>query len=189
MSFIVYMHINKTNGKRYIGITKNENPNKRWINGKGYFRNPHFTRAIEKYGWDGFEHIIVAYGLTKEIASQWEQSLIALYGCNDKTKGYNITDGGEFFHHSKESRKLMSQNRKGKGLHEFSEEQKKKMSLHHGGGAESKKVICVETGVIYKSINDVARSIGKNKKLISCVCRGVPHYNTAGGYHWRFVEE
>ena len=189
MSFIVYMHINKTNGKRYIGITKNENPNKRWLNGKGYFRNPHFTRAIEKYGWDGFEHIIVADGLTKEIACQWEQSLIALYCCNDKTKGYNITDGGEFFHHSKESRKLMSQNRKGKGLHEFSDEHRKKMSEHHGGGAESKKVICVETGVIYKSINDVARSIGKNKKLISCVCRGVPHYNTAGGYHWRFVEE
>lgn len=115
--------------------------------------------------------------------------MIALYGCNDKTKGYNITDGGEFFHHSKESRKLMSQNRKGKGSHEFSDEHKKKIREHHGGGAESKKVICVETGVIYKSINDVARSIGKNKKLISCVCRGVPHYNTAGGYHWRFVEE
>lgn len=189
MSFIVYMHINKTNGKRYIGITKNENPNKRWINGKGYFRNPHFTRAIDKYGWNGFEHIIIARGLTKEIACQWEQSLIALYGCNDKTKGYNITDGGEFFHHSKESRKLMSQNRKGKGSHEFSEEHKKKMREHHGGGAIPKAVLCIETNVIYKSINEASRDVNLTKKMISNCCRNVPHYNTAGGYHWKFVEE
>lgn len=188
MKFIVYMHVNKTNGKKYIGITHHSNPNKRWNGGKGYFRNRYFSRAIEKYGWDGFDHIIVADGLTKELACQWETALIALYASNCRENGYNITDGGECFHHSEESKKMMSQNRKGKGLHRFSEEHKRKIREHHAGGNAAKRVICVETGIIYQSINDAARDISINKKMISNCCRKVPHYNTAGGYHWMFHE-
>lgn len=188
MTFTVYMHVNKANGKRYIGITHYKNPNRRWINGKGYFRNEYFARAIRKYGWDGFEHIIVAEGLSKELACQWETALIALYSSNNKKNGYNITDGGEFFHHSKESKQLMSRNRKGKGLRQFSDEHKRKIKEHHAGGNPAKQVICVETQIIYQSINDAAREININKKMISNCCRKIPHYNTAGGYHWMFYE-
>lgn len=188
-SYIVYMHVNKFDGKKYVGITHHQNPEKRWINGKGYFRNQYFSRAINKYGWDNFEHIIIAHGLSRSEACSIERMMIQSLQIQDKRFGYNITDGGEHFNHSEKSKILMSQNRKGKGLHEFSEEHRRNMSLHHGGGTEPKKVICIETGVIYKSINDASRSIGKNKKLISNVCRGVPHFNTAGGYHWRFVED
>lgn len=186
MGFIVYEHINKINGKRYIGITKSANPNRRWINGNGYKQNLHFYNAIKKYGWDNFEHIVIAENLSKEMACAWEVALIAQYESNNKNKGYNITDGGDFFHHSEESKRKMSRNRKGKGLHHFSEEHRRKISEHHGGGAEAKKVICVETGMEFESINNAARYTGCNKKMISNCCRNVPHYNTAKGYHWQF---
>lgn len=181
------MHVNKTNGKKYIGITHYQNLNRRWINGKGYFRNKHFSDAIEKYGWDGFEHIVISENLSKEQACSLERELILKYDTQNKEKGYNITDGGEFFHHTEESKKLMSANRKGKGLKKFSEEHKRKIREHHAGGNEKKKVICVETGVIYESINAASRDIGINKKVISNCCRGVAHFKTAGGYHWQFA--
>jgi group I intron endonuclease len=185
--FTVYMHINKVNGKRYVGITHFKNLNRRWINGKGYFRNKHFADAIQKYGWNNFEHLIIEQGLDKESACELERRLIKEYDTQNKMKGYNITDGGEFFRHTEESKKLMSLNRKGKGLHVFSEEHKRKISEHHGGGNDKKQVLCVETGMIYESINDAARAFECNKKLISNCCRKIPHYNTAKGYHWEFV--
>ena len=186
--FIVYMHVNRINKKIYIGITHySENPNRRWISGKGYFRNKHFSDAINKYGWEAFEHIIVAEHLTKKEACELEQHLIREYRTQDKKYGYNITNGGEFFRHTEESKRLMSENRKGKGLQKFSEEHKQKLREHHSGGSECKGVKCTETGQIFKSINDAARYVKINKKMISNCCNNIPHYNTAGGYHWEFI--
>ena len=62
-NYKVYIHINTTNGKRYYGITCQE-VEKRWKNGKGYYKNKYFTKAINKYGWDNFEHIVKDKGLT-----------------------------------------------------------------------------------------------------------------------------
>lgn len=185
--YLVYMHVNKINQKKYIGITCQKNPNKRWHGGSGYMNNPYFSKAIKKYGWDNFEHIIIAKGLSKEDACLFEKMMIQANQTQDRRYGYNITDGGEFFKHTEESKKLMSQNRKGKGLHHFSEEHIRRMKENHKGGADKKKVLCVETGTIYNSINDAARAVNKNKKMISNCCRNVAHYNTAAGYHWKFV--
>ena len=44
----LYMHI-CPNGKKYVGITIQE-PNQRWRDGKGYYKNKHFYNAILKYG-------------------------------------------------------------------------------------------------------------------------------------------
>ena len=48
-NYSVYMHINKINNKKYVGITSRK-PEVRWQNGTAYNRNPHFNAAIEKYG-------------------------------------------------------------------------------------------------------------------------------------------
>lgn len=95
----VYMHTNKINQKKYIGITCQE-PNERWKNGLGYKTQTVFWRAIQKYGWSGFEHIVVANNLTENEAKQKEIELIALYktNCNrykNPSYGYNCTDGGD----------------------------------------------------------------------------------------------
>lgn len=93
-SYTVYVHINKLNGKRYYGQTKRK-VQYRWQAGEGYKRNqPAFYNAIQKYGWDGFEHIIVAENLTLDEANKLESELIAKYHTLAHEHGYNILYGG-----------------------------------------------------------------------------------------------
>lgn len=184
--YCVYMHENRINGKRYIGITSDK-PENRWQNGHGYYKNKHFCDAIKKYGWDSFRHSILFSGLTKDQACFIERRLIKEYNTQDKRFGYNITDGGEHFRHSEESKELMSRRRKGKGIKPFTEEHKRKLKENHAGGADARPVFCVEKNITFKSINDASRFTGINKKGISGCCRNLKNYNTAGGYHWRFV--
>lgn len=92
--YCVYIHT-APNGKKYIGITQ-QNPLRRWQKGNGYRENPYFTSAIKKYGWDGFEHSVIAENLEKTKACDLEQYYIALYQTTDREKGYNISTGGEY---------------------------------------------------------------------------------------------
>lgn len=185
-SYTVYKHTSPS-GKVYIGITS-QAPAQRWQGGLGYRRNPHFFRAILKYGWDNFSHEILSEGLSKEEACKVEVALIAAFKSNDKAYGYNITNGGECFKHSPESIQLMRQRRKGKGLRTIPEATRQKMRENHAGGAEAKPVVCLDTGTVYPSINDAAKATGIDKSPISRCCRGVKHYNTAGGLRWAYYE-
>lgn len=89
----LYVHITP-NGKRYYGITK-QTTNQRWRNGKGYKNNEYFTRAIDKYGWDNIQHIVLHEELDEDEAKELEQYMIQWYCTNNKRYGYNITSGGE----------------------------------------------------------------------------------------------
>lgn len=89
----VYCHTNKINGKKYIGITS-IHPNKRWGKNGIHYKSQNFYRAIEKYGWDGFEHDILHRELSEKEAKTKEKYYIVLY--NSKSpNGYNLTDGGD----------------------------------------------------------------------------------------------
>lgn len=128
----VYIHINKTNNKVYVGVAKGK-PEKRWgKNGYGYTRTqPVFANAIEKYTWDGFDHKILAVNLTQREAWDMEIELIAKYKSNCKryknpSYGYNMTDGGEGssgFKHTEETKRLLSEIRSNP-----SDETRKRMS-------------------------------------------------------------
>ena len=93
MKYTVYMHITPSN-KRYVGITC-RNPKYRWNNGKGYKSNKHFYSAIDKYGWENIEHIILFENLSKEDAEEKEIELIKMYRSSDREYGYNIEKGGK----------------------------------------------------------------------------------------------
>lgn len=133
----VYKHVNKINNKIYIGVTK-QDVNRRWRNGKGYVKNIYFSRAIKKYGWDNFEHIILFINLTKTEAEEIEVELIKFHNSNNRKFGYNIENGGNLNKEiSEESRLKMSISKKGKmtGINhpnygkKMPEEQKRKISL------------------------------------------------------------
>lgn len=91
MSYIIYVHTNKITGKCYIGQTR-QLPTLRWQNGLGYRTQPKFFRAIKKYGWDNFEHKVLAENLTKPEADILEQQFIIRFDAIEN--GYNTTPGG-----------------------------------------------------------------------------------------------
>lgn len=148
--YCVYMHINKINGKRYIGQTMNLK--NRWRpNGYGYKSSPHFYNAIKKYGWDNFDHYIIQKNLTKEEADKLEDLNIVAYNTMNNKFGYNTRRGGNkgtFSEYSKqklskaqmghivtqETREKLSKINKGRFIgRPISEEQKKKISIANSG--------------------------------------------------------
>ena len=93
----IYAHINKINGKVYIGQTCYRNINQRWRHGEGYKHSPHFYNAIQKYGWENFEHIILFEDICGyELADAIERELIQKYQSNNSEYGYNISSGGSY---------------------------------------------------------------------------------------------
>lgn len=90
--YCVYCHISPS-GKKYVGVTCRK-PEKRWNYGNGYKDNSYFYRAIQKYGWNSFEHVVLVRGLTEEEASRLEKRLIALFDLTNRSKGYNLDLGG-----------------------------------------------------------------------------------------------
>ena len=133
-NYKLYVHI-APNGKRYYGITKQE-PEQRWRKGHGY-DTQYFARAINKYGWDNIEHIVLQEDLNEEEAGELEQYMIQWYNTSNPDYGYNISLGGECGNFSKETRKKMGEAKRGKnhpmyGKH-LSEETKQKLSKAHKG--------------------------------------------------------
>lgn len=131
MSYSVYCHTLKSDGRKYIGITGRE-PQKRWKYGYGY-NNTYFANAINKYGWDAFDHVILLSNLTKKEAQLEEIRLIALYNTTDRNNGFNITKGGE-----------------GTNGYKATEEIKEKLRKSHLGKKQSKETIAKRTAAIAK---------------------------------------
>jgi len=226
-NYSVYMHTNRVNGKRYIGITHTD-PVKRWKNGRGYSNNEYFARAIAKYSWDGFAHEIIKSGMKKNEAEFLEVELIAKHKTLDINYGYNIRPGGDSGCHSDRSKRKMSENHadvsgnknpmfgkeftdehkqkigeKSRGRY-FSPESRRKISSATSGKrnpmygkthtleirkrlSESKKgeksptaraVVNINTGMVFRLVNDACAFIGLSHSAIVNCCRG--RLKTAG---------
>jgi group I intron endonuclease len=138
--YCVYVHINKVNGKFYIGQTCKK-PEYRWRKGEGYKGCAYFYRAIQKYGWDNFEHIILLSNLTLEDANYFETELIRKLDTTNPNKGYNIEFGGKNSSLSEITKQKLRKAMLGKhsgenhplyGKH-HTEETKRKLSESHKG--------------------------------------------------------
>lgn len=71
------------------------------------------------------------------------------------------------------------------GTH-HSAEHKQKISL---GSPLQRPVICLETGVIYRSAAEASRQTIANAGHITSCCKGAKMRITAGGFHWKYVKE
>lgn len=204
--YTVYIHKNKVNGKVYIGQTC-QKPSRRWgINGSGYKGQP-FYAAIQKYGWNNFEHIILKQNLSLEEANLWEKYYIKKYNSSNSNFGYNCTLGGKSFKVSELTRKKMSEAHKGNKL---SEEQKRKIKINNKGKHSFKhtleaknkikekhkrKVQCINTQKIFNSIQEACQWCGlkmTSQYNISRVCNGKrktagKHPSTQEALKWRWI--
>lgn len=144
----VYEHISPSN-KVYVGITSNIKI--RW-SGKGYrytTYNSIFRRAILKYGWDNFKHIVILSSVSKAEACYAERYLIRWYKIHNIS--YNITDGGE-----------------GTSGRKCSEETKKKMRLNAHGFSKAAIVSRQNS----QKVKDISR---ENIKKAQAAWRGSHH--------------
>lgn len=188
--YTVYKHTNKINGKVYIGITC-QNVKDRWGRGSTY-QAQHFGRAIKKYGWDSFEHLIIAKCLSRKDACELERLLIKAYDSTNPQKGYNEAlggDGGGMYkkHHTKESKEKISKARKKNG---FTETHKKHISESKQGVKHhfAKKVFqYTKDGEFIKEweyMSLAAKELKISKGNIGQVCNG--NRKTAGGFIWKY---
>lgn len=204
--YFVYMHV-FPNDKVYIGITSQNPPEKRWLDsGVGYKPQPRMWRAIQKYGWENVEHIIIARYVNIETAKNMEIDLIAMYDSTNRKHGYNASPGGWIM--GDESKKKLSESCMGRKL---SEEHKEKLRQANLGKKPSEKALArlaeynrtrdyskmvqpnempvlqydVETSRFikeYKSIHRAANEYGLDPRNIKCcIDENVGHYN---GYLW-----
>lgn len=84
--YTIYCYINKLNGKRYIGKTKQM---LRFRKRDGYRDNKELNYILQKYGWDLFDTEILLSGLTSEEATYFEKKLIKIFNTTDSNYGYN----------------------------------------------------------------------------------------------------
>lgn len=212
-TYFVYMHINKENDKKYIGITC-QDLNRRWKNGNGYKGSPKFYNAILKYGWDGFKHIVVAEGLSKDEACKMQVELIKQHRTQDDLFGYNLDFGGTASKHTDETKQKlknkltgrkfsdetiqrMKQAARKRGGHNHTEETKRKISqskIGHEVSEETKeklrkafgkRILCVQLNLYFDSITEAANYFDVKKCTISSVLCG--RNNTAKGYHFEYA--
>ena len=92
-TYTIYQHI-FPNNKQYIGITKRE-PETRWgPGGYHYKNNPPMWEAIQEFGWDNIQHIILESDVSEEEVSRKERQYIDQYDSANPEKGYNRQRGG-----------------------------------------------------------------------------------------------
>lgn len=138
--YTVYEHVNKENGKKYVGITS-RGVSVRWKKGYGYSKNTKIRRAFDKYGWENFEHNILYEDVNEETAKEIEKEYIEKYKTQDDEFGYNITSGGDgicgLIHSDNTKKKISEYAKERRGSknpnykHKWSKEMKNKASERH----------------------------------------------------------
>lgn len=211
---IIYKVVNLINKKIYIGQTelslnKRKNLHKtQSLNGQ---KNTYFSHAIRKYGFNSFVFEIIDKASNLEELDEKEKFWIKFYNSRDKKLGYNIAEGGRTNRGTRwneESRRKHSEKQredykngkrkiwnKGEKWSDKTDKNHSRLGRKHTeiskmkmAKAKGVKVICIETGIIYESTLQAAKSLGyKTGSHIVEVCKGKA--KKCGGYTWKYIND
>lgn len=183
-NYVVYIYRNVINGKVYIGQTSN--PQKR-CNECNYKGCSYFYHAIQKYGWNNFEHLIIKDNLNAELADYWEKLLITYFDSTNEAYGYNLSEGGA-------KKCILRGDKNGFYNKTHSEESIAKMKEKKTGGNNplAKPAICLTTNEIFPSAKEASDWCGASRQHINRVCRGErkhtgKHPETNEPLEWRYL--
>ena len=216
--YSVYVHIvpkiisKYDHDKYYVGVTKLK-PHRRWRDGKGYIKNDHFYRAIQKYGWNNIEHHVIANNLTSYEAFNMEKFLIKELDSNNPLNGYNKSSGGECgnngvcktekqisifkttcvaYWQNPEHLKQQSERISKLWANEEYRKERLKSVLKGKDSPTAKKVVCLDTLNIYDSIREAAKDTECSGVTIGKCCmhtRKSTHNKDGKIFHWMYYDE
>lgn len=191
---IIYCITNKINGKQYVGQTVRsaEERFKQHCRDKKMY----ISKAIRKYGKENFIVEVIDSALLIDDLNEKEIYWIDKFKTK-KPNGYNLCNGGDNtfgFNHRPESKILMSEvqkalaNQVGDKNHFYgkkhNESTKEKMRSTHWN---KKRVMNIETGLIYDSCAEAARMNGLNRNMVARVARG--EASNTKGTHWKYIDD
>lgn len=168
----VYIHLNKINKKAYFGITKQPLSRRFRKDGKGYQHCTYFYRAIQKYGWDNFQHIVLKENLSEQKAIGFEKWLISRYDTTNKNKGYNTSPGGQVIINSKQI-SLLNKQRWQQGIY----------------NKIKQPVYCIELNKYFESALQAQRELKIDNSGIQKACKEKNKYagiKQGQALHWLF---
>lgn len=177
---VIYKITNLINNKIYIGQTINFKIRMNQHKNAHKYKNcsSPIDRAIGKYGHTNFSYEIIEYAKSLEDLNELEVKYIKIYNSLIGNDGYNLKSGGNGGkHHEVTKRKI--------GAAQLGE-------LNHAYGksgalsATSKRVIDVDTGIIYDNATICAETLKLGVSKVCAVCRGVR--GSTGGKVFRYVD-
>lgn len=196
----IYKITNIINNKIYIGSSNNIHKRKRehfCTLENGTHCNSHLQRAYNFYGKDNFKFEIIETCEEKDLL-EVEQIYLDKYfdrgvNCYNENPVANKPPSrqnkipwnkGKTGIYSEETLQKMKNNKKST---KCSEETRQKLidKAKNKTFKTSKKVLCIEKNIIFKSINEASRATGTSRQNISKCCKGVR--KTTGGYHWKYI--
>ena len=130
----IYLITNVVNGKQYVGQTVHADIDTRWNQHKRmkeHMLGRCIYNAYMKYGIQSFTFKIICICFD-EACNELEAEYIKKFNTL-VPNGYNLREGGNNSRHNEETRRLISQNRTGKGLNYMTEEMRRDRSVRFMG--------------------------------------------------------
>ncbi len=187
MTIGIYEIYNETNGKRYIGQTKDAKQRKR----QHFYELRHNIHKSKVLQEDYNKGHSLAFRIIRECSldciNDLEKEYIKKYRTTEKEFGYNLELGGTKGRTlNEETKRKIAESHKGNKYmvgKKLTDEWKKHLSEAQ---PHRKRILCIETGVVYESFADAARKTGLIRtKIVSC-CTG--KRNKTGGYHFAYAD-